>query len=135
MKTFGKKPKPFEAVAKSAQPLVSDLKKFLASKVRDFEPEIRNAARDCISSRGKLIRPLLVFVSARGAKCDPSSLVRRAAIAELIHISSLVHDDIIDGADIRRNRETPNKKFGIKTAVLLGDAIFAHTMLLAFQEC
>ena len=49
-------------------------------------------------------------------------------------MSTLIHDDVIDGANMRRNAETANSKYGAKTAILLGDAIFAHTMGLAVEE-
>ena len=75
-----------------------------------------------------------MFAAAHAAPEKGESLIRRAAIVELTHLSTLIHDDVIDGAQIRRNAETANKKYGAKTAILLGDAIFAHTMELAVEE-
>ena len=124
---------PFAEVTLSVRPLFSEFRKYLAKQAASFEPEVRNAAKEAILPEGKYIRPALVFVSAAGC-ADKKSVVRRAAIAELVHLSTLIHDDVIDCAQLRRNRETANKKYGAKTAILLGDAIFSHMMTLAFEE-
>ena len=60
-----------------------------------------------------------------------SEHLKVGVILELIHMSTLVHDDIIDGADTRRNMPTANAKWGNGMAVLLGDALFSHSLLLA----
>jgi octaprenyl-diphosphate synthase len=75
-----------------------------------------------------------VFLSGwQGSDIIPHQLVRAAAVVELIHLATLVHDDIMDDADMRRNRETAARKFGSTAAVLLGDALFAHALYLATQ--
>lgn len=107
---------------------------FLTQQAKSFEKEVRQAASESISPRGKFIRPILVFAAADAANIKDDSLIRRAAIVELTHLSTLIHDDVIDGAQMRRNSETANKKYGCRTAILLGDAIFAHTMGLAVEE-
>jgi octaprenyl-diphosphate synthase len=60
-------------------------------------------------------------------------LVRVAAVVELVHLATLVHDDIMDEADVRRNRRTASREYGATAAVLLGDALFAHALHLATQ--
>ena len=72
-----------------------------------FEDEVKRAAAESISPRGKFIRPILVFSAAGHADAGDKSLLRRAAIVELTHLSTLIHDDVIDGASVRRNTETP----------------------------
>jgi len=125
---------PFEEVIASMRPLFSSLEKFLLQQIFTFEDEVRDAAKESIAPKGKFIRPTLVFASASGGNFNEDSLVRRAAIVEMTHLSTLIHDDVIDNATMRRNVITPNKKYGARTAILLGDAIFAHTMSLAFEE-
>lgn len=120
-------------MAKDLKPQLADFKKFLVKQASTFEKEVRAAAKETISPKGKYIRPILVFLSA-SKKADAASLVRRATIAELVHLSTLIHDDVIDKADLRRKTPTPFKKYGAKTAILLGDAIFSHMMSLAFAE-
>ncbi len=115
------------------RPQFRSFERFLVAQAMKFVPEIRDAARSAITPKGKYIRPALVFSSAiEGA--DKDDMVRRAAIVELTHISTLVHDDVIDNASVRRNNETANSKYGSRTAILLGDVIFSHMMLLAFAD-
>ncbi len=116
------------------RPLFSSLEKYLLQQAMTFEKEVRNAARESIAPKGKFIRPTLTFAAAAGGAPDKTSLIRRAAIVELTHLSTLIHDDVIDNASVRRNSITPNKKYGARTAILLGDAIFAHTMSIAYEE-
>jgi octaprenyl-diphosphate synthase len=105
---------------------------FLRSELASFEPEIREMADYCIDTSGKRIRPSLVFLSGgRGWDDISPDLVRVAAVVELVHLATLVHDDIMDGAELRRNRRTASKEYGAAAAVLLGDALFAHALNLA----
>jgi octaprenyl-diphosphate synthase len=71
---------------------------------------------------------------ASGAPGNTSQeLIRAAAVVELVHLATLVHDDIMDGADLRRNRPTATRQYGSEAAVLLGDALLAHAVHLAAQ--
>ena len=88
----------------------------------------------CIDTSGKRIRPALVFLSGwRGPAQIQPELIRVAAVVELVHLATLVHDDIMDEADVRRNRRTVSREYGATAAVLLGDALFAHALHLAAQ--
>ncbi len=123
---------PFSEVAISLKSDLSAFKSYLVKQASTFEREVRVAAKEAITPKGKYIRPMLVFSSALGA--NKKSLIRRATIAELVHLSTLIHDDVIDNATLRRNEKTAYEKYGAKTAILLGDSIFAHMMSLAFEE-
>src|SRR5690606_7527431 len=82
-------------------------------------------------SSGKRLRPALALL-AGGATGEIGKLqVELAGILELIHAATLVHDDIMDGADTRRGQPTPNAKWGNATSVLLGDCMFAHALRIA----
>lgn len=88
-------------------------------------PEINNIIKYLTENSGKMMRPRLVFLAASMAPHDPA-MVRDAAVAvELIHMASLVHDDVIDHAMIRRGKESINKRWGNHTSVLTGDYLFA----------
>jgi octaprenyl-diphosphate synthase len=77
------------------------------------------------------VRPLLVFCAApRGGGSDREGLVSAAAAVELVHMATLVHDDLIDGATIRRGRPTVARALGADAAVTTGDFLFAR----AFAE-
>lgn len=125
---------PFNAVAEKMKPLFSAFEAYVRSQVLRFEPEVRDAARDCISPKGKFLRPMLVFASAHAGKFDKHKIINRASIVELTHLSTLIHDDVIDMADMRRGCMTAGKKYGARTAILLGDAMFANTIMLALEE-
>lgn len=88
----------------------------------------------CIDTSGKRIRPALTFLSGwRGPERVQPELVRVAAVVEMVHLATLVHDDIMDDADVRRSRRTAAREYGATAAVLLGDALFAHALHLATQ--
>lgn len=124
----------FASVFSGLAPHMASLNEFLAQQVSAFEPEIRTMADYCIDTSGKRIRPALVFVSGwRGPGVVNPDLVRVAAVVELVHLATLVHDDIMDGAEVRRSRRTAVREYGASAAVLLGDALFAHALHLATQ--
>ena len=114
------------------RPHLRELDRFLHAQLVCFAPEIRALVEYCVDVSGKRIRPSLVFFSGWSGpgKVRPV-LVRAAAIVELVHLATLVHDDIMDGAELRRNRPTAARRFGADAAVLLGDALLAHAVRLA----
>ncbi len=115
-------------------PHLAELDRYLRGQLASFEPEIRGMADYCIDTSGKRIRPALVFLSGwREPGVIAPDLVRVAAVVELVHLATLVHDDIMDEADVRRSRRTAAREFGPAAAVLLGDALFAHALHLAAQ--
>lgn len=124
----------FASVFGRVAPHMAQLDVFLRGQLEAFEPEIRAMADYCIDTSGKRIRPALVFFSGwRGPAVVAPDLVRIAAVVELVHLATLVHDDIMDGAEVRRSRRTAAREYGSTAAVLLGDALFAHALNLATQ--
>lgn len=116
------------------KPHLRALDELLHAQLEAFEPEIRDLALYCVDASGKRVRPALVFFSGwQGDEIVPESLVRLAAVIEMVHLATLVHDDIMDQAEVRRGRRTASRAFGPDTAVLLGDALFAHALSLASQ--
>lgn len=89
------------------------------------------------ASQGKMIRAVSVLISAGDGegKINPGA-VQAAAAIEIIHLASLVHDDVIDNADLRRGQETLQKKYGKRTAVICGDYLLslALKMVSAIPE-
>ncbi len=116
------------------QPHLQALDAFLEEQISEFEPEIRGHVTYSMDNGGKRIRPSLIFFSGWNKRSEvDEKLVRLAAVVETVHLATLVHDDIMDEAEIRRNRATVAKKFNNATAVLLGDALFSHAVFLATQ--
>ena len=83
---------------------------------------------------GKRIRPALLFLSARLFDYQGGGAVRLGAVVEIIHTATLVHDDIIDEAKIRRGRPAANTQWGNSKCVLAGDWLYMQAFKIAVQE-
>jgi octaprenyl-diphosphate synthase len=82
-----------------------------------------------INSGGKRIRPLVVLLSSRACQTKGQQPITMAAIIEFIHTATLLHDDVVDGSQLRRGRPTANHVWDNPTAVLVGDFLYSR----AFQ--
>jgi octaprenyl-diphosphate synthase len=122
----------WKQIAEPVGPFLSEVTQRLAEQVQSFDPEIVPYARYALTNQGKQLRPVLVALSA-GIQDDKSNdnLVTVAVIIEMIHLATLVHDDIMDEAVLRRRRPTLAVNWGNQVSVLLGDCLFAHALKLA----
>ncbi|MCC5811501.1 MAG: octaprenyl diphosphate synthase [Ectothiorhodospiraceae bacterium] len=82
-----------------------------------------------VNSGGKRLRPLLVLLASRACGYQGQDHVQLAAVIEFIHTATLLHDDVVDGSDMRRGRETANNLWGNEASVLVGDFLYSR----AFQ--
>ena len=82
-------------------------------------------AKTVIQGKGKRLRPALLLFSARGDRFQNHASSIAAAAMEMIHVATLVHDDVIDEATLRRDQKTINAALGNKIAILLGDFLYA----------
>ncbi len=83
---------------------------------------------------GKRIRPSLLLLAARCLGYTGSGMIRLGAVVELVHTATLVHDDIIDGADMRRGRPSANTTWGNEKCVLAGDWLYMQAFHIALEE-
>jgi octaprenyl-diphosphate synthase len=86
---------------------------------------------------GKRLRPALLLLShgyAAGRKADSCSAIRLAAVVELLHSATLIHDDVIDSADTRRGRPSANARWGNHRSVLAGDWLYMQSFQIALNE-
>ncbi|MEE0947884.1 MAG: polyprenyl synthetase family protein [Bacteroidales bacterium] len=83
-----------------------------------------------LSQKGKRLRPLVSFLVAKACGQVTESTYRAAIILELLHTASLVHDDVLDESDLRRDKPTINRLWGNKTAILFGDYIYGKCLHL-----
>lgn len=90
------------------------------------DPFIGELVRHVLATPGKMVRPALVCLSAQAAGGAGEARLWIAGAVELIHVASLIHDDIIDASDVRRGAATVNALWGNQIAVLLGDYLFAR---------
>src|SRR5215469_16628451 len=83
---------------------------------------------------GKRLRPALLLLSAGAAGYRGQSAIRLGAVVELIHSATLVHDDVIDGAQTRRGRPSTNARWGNHMSVLAGDWLYMQSFEMALRE-
>jgi octaprenyl-diphosphate synthase len=105
----------------------------IRAQARAFDPAVEGYISYVCDTSGKRIRPALAIMAGGACGDVNDGHAKLGTILELIHIATLVHDDIIDGADIRREVPTANAKWGSALSVLLGDALFAHALMLASE--
>ncbi|MGD2020506.1 MAG: polyprenyl synthetase family protein, partial [Thiohalocapsa sp.] len=79
-----------------------------------------------VGSGGKRLRPLLVLLAARACGYQGERHLDTAAIVEFIHTATLLHDDVVDGSELRRNRDTANAVWGNEASVLVGDFLYSR---------
>lgn len=117
----------YAPVAEDLGTLVQMLRHELASS----DPFISGLVDHVLSAQGKLIRPALALLSASACGGADEQRLHLAGTVELVHVASLIHDDIIDAADLRRGVPTVNARWGNQVAVLVGDYLFATAFGLA----
>ena len=83
-----------------------------------------------LKGKGKRYRPIIVHLSGRHFKSDPDDIMKISMAVELLHCFTLIHDDIMDSDDKRRNMPTLHKKYDVPSAILAGDGIFTITQLI-----
>lgn len=102
----------------------------IAEQVEHFRPYVRRYMEEICQGRGKMIRPGLALLTAAATGGVKPQHVTFAALLEMVHIASLIHDDVLDKADERRDRPTPNALWGNELAVLLGDTLLSQAMVM-----
>ncbi len=98
-----------------------------------IEP-VAEISRYLLAGGGKRLRPALLLLSAGYAGYRGGSAIRLGAVVELIHSATLIHDDVIDGADTRRGRPSANSRWGNHRSVLAGDWLYMQSFQMALTE-
>jgi len=124
-------PRNWQEICEPIQPFLDEVSEQLEQAISSFDPQIVTFVQYALESRGKQLRPGLVALSARASGGINSHHVNAAVIIEMVHLATLVHDDVVDGAEVRRNRPTLAANWGNKVAVLAGDCLFAEALRLA----
>ncbi len=124
------------------EPVAAELaayEKFVESRFTAEGELLSEMLRYALTARGKGIRPLLVLLSAATHAATPGAAAgHRACLAammvEMIHVTSLIHDDVIDESDTRRGRPSVNARWQSHKAVLLGDYVLARNLDIGFRS-
>jgi octaprenyl-diphosphate synthase len=95
---------------------------------------VDTAVQHVVKGGGKRLRPILLLLSAKACGYEGTEAHSLAAVSELIHVASLVHDDVLDEAPMRRGRDTLHSKWGNKVAVLVGDYLHAHVLSMLVER-
>jgi heptaprenyl diphosphate synthase len=112
---------------------VSEVDRLFAAHATSGLDVLNAAAAHALSSPGKRMRTALTLLSGKMLEYRRDKLLLVAVALEMVHLSTLIHDDVIDDAATRRGIPTVNQRYGDKIAILLGDYFFAKTAALIAQ--
>ena len=118
-------------IVEPVEPFLESVSERLARQVNEFDPALAQYAEYALNGSGKHLRPTLVALAANSLGKINDSHVTVAAIIEMVHLATLVHDDVMDEAEIRRGQLTLAANWGNEIAVLFGDCLFAQALKLA----
>jgi octaprenyl-diphosphate synthase len=121
----------WKLIAEPVEPFLDAVAQRLEKQVREFDPALAPYAEYALTGQGKQLRPALVALSANTIGELTDSHITVAVIIEMVHLATLVHDDVMDEAEVRRGRLTLGAKWGNEIAVLFGDCLFAQALKLA----
>ncbi len=121
-------------VVREVRPRLNLVEDLIQRHLASSSPTIQAAGAHVFEAGGKRLRPAVLLAVARAIGYEGDNDVRYAASVEIIHTASLVHDDVIDHAAVRRRRATLNSLSGNQFAVLLGDWLYTRGMEIALED-
>jgi len=113
------------------EPFLQAVNQRLIRQAHEFDPQVVPYAQHALNGSGKHLRPTLVALAANSIGKISDAHVTAAVIIEMVHLATLVHDDVMDEAEIRRGKLTLAANWGNEIAVLFGDCLFAQALKLA----
>jgi len=121
----------WKQIVEPIEPFLETVQQRLAKQVNEFDAALGPYAKYALAGNGKHLRPALVALTANALGKANDSHVTVAVIIEMVHLATLVHDDVMDESEIRRRRPTMAARWGNEIAVLFGDCLFAQALKLA----
>jgi len=121
-------------IYKDIKPDLDRVEEQLETWSRSANPLTAEVSRYVLRKKGKRLRPALVLLTSRLFESSDEEAVFLASLVELIHTASLIHDDIIDRADVRRGTESVHAKWGPNITVLLGDYLYIKSIGLSLES-
>jgi octaprenyl-diphosphate synthase len=118
-------------ILKDLEADVVAINRALAANLQTHVPFISEVGRHILLSGGKRVRPLLFLLSARLCGCQGNHLTDYSTIFEYLHAATLLHDDVVDAASVRRGISTANTVWGNQAVILVGDFLLAKSLSLA----
>jgi octaprenyl-diphosphate synthase len=121
----------WKQIIEPIEPFLEEVSRRLALEANAFDGHVTSYASYALTGQGKHLRPALVALAAKAIGEAAESHVKVAVIIEMVHLATLVHDDVMDEAEIRRGKLTLAANWGNDVAVLFGDCLFARALTLA----
>jgi octaprenyl-diphosphate synthase len=115
------------------RPRLHLVEEFIAEQLAAGPATVKETGTYVFAGGGKRVRPATLLLVSRMLGYDGGRDIRYGAVVEMIHTATLVHDDIIDHATVRRGRTTANNRWGNQLTVLLGDWLYTRSMELALE--
>ena len=122
---------PLAQVAATVQVHLDEVETRIKRQAAEFDPAVEGYVSYAIGGQGKRLRPLVALLSGGATGRIADAHVNLAVVLELIHVATLVHDDIMDEAERRRGQPTVNARWGNALSVLVGDCLFAQALSLS----
>jgi heptaprenyl diphosphate synthase len=109
---------------------LQDIKKIIKENVKSSEKEFNEAILPLVNAEGKMLRPAFLLLAAKFGDYNLEKIHNLAASIEMMHMATLVHDDIVDDAKLRRGVETLQHKYSKEYAVYIGDFLFCQCFMM-----
>jgi octaprenyl-diphosphate synthase len=120
-----------KSILKELDKEIASINNALVANLQTHVPLIAEVGRHILLSGGKRIRPLLFLLSARMCGCQGNDLADFSTIFEYLHAATLLHDDVVDAASVRRGQSTANTIWGNQAVILVGDFLLSKALSLA----
>lgn len=122
---------PLVQVTRIVQSQLDEVESRIKQQAAEFDPAVEGYVTYAIGGQGKRLRPLVTLLSGGATGQVSDAHIDLAVVLELIHVATLVHDDIMDEAERRRGQPTVNARWGNALSVLVGDCLFAQALSLS----
>lgn len=119
--------KPFEEIEKYKN-ISKKLENYFLKELKSYPQSISLASTYLSQAGGKRLRPLILLLVSEILEYKKMDRFKLASVVEIIHMASLIHDDVIDEAPLRRGKETLNKKLGNHFSILIGDFLYSKAI-------
>ena len=128
-----RRPGDVETLVRLAAPDMAEVDRLILDRMRSEVPLIPALAEHLISAGGKRLRPLLTLAAARVCGGGGENAAKLAAAVEFIHTATLLHDDVVDGSEMRRGKTAAHLIWGSAQSVLVGDFLFSRSFELMVE--
>jgi octaprenyl-diphosphate synthase len=131
--TLAREPGSVDRLVRLAAADMAGVDALITARMQSEVPVIPALAEHLIAAGGKRLRPLLTVAAARLAGSDNDACLKLAAAVEFIHTATLLHDDVVDGSQLRRGKVAAHLIWGAAQSVLVGDFLFARAFELMVE--